>query len=229
MSLFFDARHLPQPANEYVAWVDVMGTQASMARSLKITANFIFKLHTAALQAQLGAVKLYPVMDGFYASSADKMNISDFLRNVFSSVADEFNSQKDNQHRFIIRGGMAFGPTVHGSSIPQQASKTMSQNGAYCDALLLGMPMVQAHLSESNAPPFGIFIHESARAFAPVGQEPFHHAWWRWDCSVNQKIWNDLKINIDDYFSWCMARSMNIGYDEARIQQHKKMASQLMS
>jgi hypothetical protein len=45
MVLLFNADHLPETASEYVAWVDVMGTQVSMSRSIKTTANFIFKLH----------------------------------------------------------------------------------------------------------------------------------------------------------------------------------------
>jgi hypothetical protein len=49
---FFDSSGLPQiPPTEYVVWVDVMGTQSRMSRSLKQTANFIFKLHVAAISA----------------------------------------------------------------------------------------------------------------------------------------------------------------------------------
>lgn len=115
MPLTFHAGYLPQALPEYIAWVDVMGTQASMSRSLAISANFIFKLHTAALQAPNQNVTLYPVMDGFYASSSDKGEILDFLRSVFQEVAAEFNGEPVEHHRFIIKGALAFGPVIHGS------------------------------------------------------------------------------------------------------------------
>ena len=38
-SLFFNAAHLPLPTEQYVAWVDVMGTQASMSTSLRTAAS----------------------------------------------------------------------------------------------------------------------------------------------------------------------------------------------
>ena len=41
---FFDARELPEPRDEYVAWVDVMGIRSQMAYSIAVAANCIFKL-----------------------------------------------------------------------------------------------------------------------------------------------------------------------------------------
>jgi len=58
MPLGFNAGHLPEMASEYVAWVDVMGTQVSMSRSINATANFIFKLHIAALRAQVAGMPI---------------------------------------------------------------------------------------------------------------------------------------------------------------------------
>src|SRR5271168_2943713 len=105
MPLGFHAGHLPEMASEYVAWVDVMGTQVSMSRSISATANFIFKLHIAALRAQVAGMRIYPVMDGFYASAPDKNQMLAFLRSVFRSVAEEFNAAADApHHRFIVRG-----------------------------------------------------------------------------------------------------------------------------
>ena len=103
MPLWFNADHLPNPSLEYVAWVDVMGTQISMSRSLAISANFIFKLHTAALQASNQNITLYPIMDGFYASSSSKSDILRFLQSVFEQVAEEFNREEAQLHRFIVR------------------------------------------------------------------------------------------------------------------------------
>ena len=69
-----------------------------MSRSISATANFIFKLHIAALRAQVAGMRIYPVMDGFYASASDKNRMLTFLRNVFRSVAEEFNTTAESHH-----------------------------------------------------------------------------------------------------------------------------------
>jgi hypothetical protein len=229
MPLFFDAGPLPQATPEYVAWVDVMGTQASMSRSLKITANFIFKLHIAALQAPRVNVRIYPVMDGFYAAAANKADMLNFLRGVLSALANEFNTQQENRFRFIARGGLAFGPAIHGTAVPPGASQVLAANADYRDSILLGIPMVQAHLAESGAPPYGVFVHESARTFAPAGQEPLHEIWWRWDEFGDDGVkaeWATLHANLNAYFDWCAARALRIDYLSTRISAHREMVAQ---
>jgi hypothetical protein len=229
MPLVFNANHLPAPTPEYVAWVDIMGTQASMSRSLSVTANFIFKLHTAALQAPHAQVRVYPVMDGFYAAAIDQLSMLSFLRSVFVAAAEEFNGTANNAHRFVIRGGLAYGPVIHGNAIPAAASQVLGGHAGYRDLILLGMPIVQAHLCEANAPPFGVFIHESARAFAPVGAQPFHHTWWQWVNAGNQAIWNGLMGNLNGYFDWCAQRAFRIGYPGDRITAHRELARQFFA
>jgi hypothetical protein len=107
MTLFFDARELGEPSSEYVAWIDVMGIQGALRRSIKIAANFVYKLHDAALQARTGRLRLYPIMDGFYASSPDSETMGAFLRQVFRSSAQEFVSQEKELFRFLIKGALA--------------------------------------------------------------------------------------------------------------------------
>ena len=226
MPLYFNAAHLPDPSSEYVAWVDVMGTQASMSTSLKVTANFVFKLHVAALQAPHPGVRIYPVMDGFYASSSTKNDILEFLRSVFSEVAATFNAEAEHRFRFVIRGALAFGHVVHGSTLPANTSNTLAANAAYRDQILLGMPMVQAHLAEAGAPPFGINVHESARAFAPAGTDPLHDRWWSWDNGATHAIWTALPTTLNAYYAWCEARALRIDYPRERIAVHRTMATQ---
>ena len=229
MPLWFNAAHLPEPSLEYVAWVDVMGTQISMSRSLAISANFIFKLYTAALQTPNQNITLYPIMDGFYASSSNKSDILRFLQSVFEQVAEEFNREEAQLHRFIVRGSLAFGSVIHGSNIPEPASNVMHDNVPYRNSLLLGLPMVQAHTTEKLAPPFGIYVHESARNFAPHGDTPLHFLWWKWANFGNPnsiQIWNTLRLSLEEYFTWCRERSGAIGYDSTRIEVHSTMANQ---
>jgi hypothetical protein len=183
-----------------------------MSRSLSATANFVFKLHAAALQAPHANMTLYPVMDGVYAASAIQADMFGFLRSVFQEVAQEFNNQPNNMFRFVTRGALAFGPVVHGKTLPQAASNTLAANPVYRDQILLGIPMVQAHLSEASAPPFGIAIHESARAFAAAGSEPLHTLWWKSANNANQTVWDALGQHLPGYFQWYADRSVPLGY-----------------
>lgn len=225
MPLAFNADQLPQMASEYVAWVDVMGTQVAMSKSIKITANFIFKLHIAALRATKKGITLYPVMDGFYAASASRNQMLAFLRDVYASVAEEFNSTGEHFHRFVIRGGLAFGPVIHGTGVGQCAQE-LKTNTAYSNSVLLGLPMVQAHLSEREAPPFGVFVHESARTFAPSGSEPLHWIWWVWKDVQSATIWEALRTQLVAYLTWSEERSHAIGYSADRVKVHKEMVKQ---
>lgn len=226
MTLFFNAGHLPQPTNEYVCWVDVMGTQASMSSAIKVAANFIFKLHISALEAPRAAVRIYPVMDGFYAAALQRNDILEFLRSVFGAVAGTFIAEQENRFRFVIRGALAYGPVVHGHSLPANTSTTLANNVDYRAQVLLGMPMVQAHLGEVSAPPFGIQVHESARAFAPAGALPLNDRWWSWDGAQTHATWAALPQALDDYYSWCHARAAKIDYALDRIAAHRQMAQQ---
>jgi hypothetical protein len=202
-----------------------MGTQVSMSRSINATANFIFKLHIAALRAQVAGVRIYPVMDGFYASASDKNRMLTFLRNVFGSVAEEFNTTTEPHHRFMIRGGLAFGPVIHGHDVGQCAPE-LQNNPSYRDSVPLGMPMVQAYLSERDAPPFGVFVHESARVFAPDGTDPLHWIWWKWKRDEEADTWNTLKDQLIAHFEWCNARAQAILYSQDRIEGRMKMVDQ---
>lgn len=220
----FNASLLPAAINEYVAWVDVMGIQSAMGRSLSISANFIFKLHIAALSAPRENVQIYPVMDGFYASSPCKEAILTFLRSVMSSVGQTFLETTEPLHRFIVRGALAFGPVVHGSQVPEAVDPGLAGHDQYKSSILLGMPIVQANKAESIAPPFGIYIHESARAFAPNGQQPFHHVWWKWVIPDVGPVWNNLLQQLNAHYEWCLKRPNRLLYEASRISVHQQLA-----
>lgn len=225
---FFDARKLPNPENSYVAWVDVMGVRATMSRSLPITANFVFKLHAAVLDAPQTDIHLYPVMDGVYVVAERQGPLRDFLKAVFSRVADSFVSTSDNHHRFIIKAAIAFGPVIHGDALPRETNYLLDENRAYRDSVLLGMPMIQAIEGEKRAPPYGVFIHESARAFAPIGDLPFHHLWWHWTIPDWRDLGKELNDELIHYFEWASSHALAIEYDKGRIEAHREMARQYL-
>lgn len=222
MALYFDQGALPDPRIEYVAWVDVMGIQATMSRSLSVGSNFMCKLHAAALEHLVEGTTIYPVMDGFYVTSSTKGVIEHFLRSILHTLADEFINTQENRHKFVIKGALAYGPVVHGREIPQQASRSIASNPEYAKTLLLGMPMVQANGSEPLAPAFGIYVHESARSFSPTNEQPFRARWWHWESPTNPKL-RDLKKSLTDYYIWCSKRAGSLEYKPERINAHKLM------
>lgn len=204
MPIYFNSQLLPPfPNPEYAAWIDVMGIQSAMSRSLHISGNFVFKLHVAALQAPRANVRLYPVMDGMYICSSAQADMLDFLRSVLEQVADTFITESEPLHRFSVRGALAYGPVIHGNQIPSSASNAFQNNVTHKDGIILGLPVVQAHENEKLAPPFGIFIHESARAFAPAGTAPMKHVWWKWVNPTSQHLWQTTAQSIATHYDWC--------------------------
>jgi len=205
-----------------------MGIRSIMSRSLAIAANFVFKLHVAALEAWSPSLRMYPVMDGVYVVSERQGPICDFLETVFSSLAHAFVSEPKMQHRFVAKSAVAYGPVVHGADVPREASRSLHgpKNPQYKDAILLGIPMVQAVQGESKAPPYGVYIHESARAFAPEDDEPFRYLWWHWFKPERGDLAKELRDQLDAYFKWCKKRSGMLEYDREHIQLHRRMAKE---
>ena len=222
---YFDSAHLPNPPPAYVAWLDVMGVGATMGRSLDITANFVMKLHAALLEALTQDHELYPLMDGAYIATATRAAMTSYLDVVLTRMADLFVSTPENHHRFLVKGALAFGPTVRGSTIPDAASQTLADNPEYRARLLLGQPMVQAYHSENLAPPFGIYVHESARTFSAAGERPFTQVWWNWGMQAPPPgLKTELMVCLGQYFDWCKERSTRIQYPSHRIDEHRRMA-----
>jgi hypothetical protein len=206
-----------------------MGIQSAMGRSLDISGNFVFKLHVAALEAPHGNIMLYPIMDGFYASSSNQIDMLNFLREVFTQTAAEFIAEQEPLHRFIIRGALAYGPIIHGTQVDANASNVFQANLAHKDAILLGLPIVQAHQNERQAPPFGLFVHESARSFAPANFSPLHHVWWKWGNPQNTNLWQQIKPALATHYQWCRYNSGSLLYEPERIEAHAQLASQYFS
>ena len=233
----FDSAGLHPLRSQYVGWIDVMGIQAAMARSTDNAANFVFKLHISALESlsalkplRRKKIKLYPIMDGIYFVASNESLLFRFMRQIFGALANEFVCTEEMEHRFLIRGALACGPVVHGSQIPDGASDTLRKYPGYRSSILLGLPVIQAFLGERSAPPFAIFVHESARAFAPEGRPLIQSTWWRWFKTPNDDTWpglaGELKNELCQYFEWCEKRSEEIGYKRERIKAHRDLVDQ---
>ncbi|MBO7616187.1 MAG: hypothetical protein J6T22_03175 [Bacteroidales bacterium] len=209
------------PFVEYVCWLDIMGTQNSMSESFEKSANFILRFHTAVLKAAISQkVRVYPVMDGVYVvvKKLDEMRAT--LDKIMTSLAEVFLAEKNN-HRFVVRGALARGPIQHGSKISSEISADISPRVGYKQHLLFGMPMIQAFTSEKLAPPFGIYIHESART---VGGLQGRYYYWRRNeaLSANVHLQSELKEGLISFFGWEKDRSFYYKLEKTKFEEYEK-------
>ena len=214
----------------YVLWVDIMGSQGKMLRNVRTAAIPLMKLHVAALAAQkktLGGIKLFPVIDGIYVVSEHFSSIAFFLSDVFRSMSAEFLVLK-NWERSVIRGAVAYGPIILGEEC--KGGSLFLQETDYANGILLGMPLVQAYTAERDAPPFGVFVHESVRAFGQVGQHSINTPLWRWwtRSNENSKIAAALLPCLQDYFGWSKSNPVASGYPAERIEFHRVLAEEYL-
>lgn len=229
---FVNDAAIPNAKNEYICWLDIMGTKEKMGNSVRTCAIFILKLHTAVLESVDKGydINVYPVMDGVYITSLVKEDMEKTLFHIFSSLGKMFYTEEDINHKFLVKASVAFGPIIHGKDINNSINDQFAGNQEYKKSLLLGLPMIQAYEGEKEAAPFGVFIHESARAFYPDGGTPFIFKWWKW-FKTGKHGWNKgdtvkLKKNIKDYFTECEKKSISLNYPIERIEMHKSTAEE---
>lgn len=202
--------------NKYVCWIDTMGTQNTMSESLAKSANFILKLHAVILEAAKlyeNTVTVYPVMDGAYITCGNKENITSVIKRVYNNLYKVFREEQDFDKRFIIRGALAYGEIIDGNLLTEHVTTDIDQD--YKNNILLGMPIIQAYRSESLSPPYGIFIHESARKFDvshKIQGKTFR--WWRADEG------KDIGKAIISYFKWCKYNRVLLDMDVSKIQNY---------
>lgn len=182
--LRFDSRKIPLAENEYVAWLDLMGAGKVMSVSVAKTANFLARLHMAVDIAVMHSpvpVRINPINDGVFITTPSKAAVMSVVREVLYLLGGYFISKAAPQDRFLIRSSIAYGPVYHGSALTAGLSKTkQARHAATLDRVQFGAPIIQAYRAEGSAPPFGCAIHESARAFAPAGEQPFRETLWLW-------------------------------------------------
>lgn len=98
---------------EWVAWVDVMGVASYMERKPNFAAGDMFKFHEAVINRRVPEVKLYPLMDGVYLSTASTDALRNFLSGLMSDVIDHDCATQSPGYWVVIRGGIAHGEVIH--------------------------------------------------------------------------------------------------------------------
>lgn len=218
--------------HRYVLWVDIMGSQGKMLRSVRTASIPLMKLHVAALTAvkknrgQL--IELFPVIDGIYVVCEKLAPMEFFISDVFRSMAAEF-LVVENWERSVVRGAIAYGPVILGKESKNGAAILAESN--YADSILLGMPLVQAYVAERIAPPFGVFVHESVRAFGPTSRRPVTAVLWRWweRNAESRKIASALLSSLEEYYDWSQIHTVSTSYPVEKIEAHRLLAREYLS
>lgn len=219
--MYFNADYLPEGEAEYVLWIDVMGIQNSMAVSLKTSANYIAKLHLALLENMADSMTIYPVMDGAYVTTTEAETMRSFINGVIPLLAKEFISEEVVGHRFMVRGGLAYGPVIHGKDIPKECNNIITDNSDYMGSLLLGLPVIRANQAEKKAPPFGIFCDETVR----IQGKAFSYIWYNWWGNEKEEMKQVLQLrgSVEEYFGYYEKRFHRYDYSVESIKRHKEM------
>jgi len=231
---YFDHPQMSAPTYEYVCWIDVMGSQSLMLRSLNIASICLMKLHVAALRASQNfpAVELYPVIDGVYVCSPSQSPLLNFVNRVNSSLAVTFILETNPIHRFEIRSGLAYGPIVKGKGALECADE-LHDNPEHTSKILLGGPLTQAYQIERQSAPFGVALHESARAFAPTGDLPMSGTYWQWwksHCRTGDNtLASELSNSLQAHYEYCLKHTVLLSYDKLDIERHKLLAEEYFS
>lgn len=220
-------------SNAYVCWMDLMGAQNQMSTSLEESAIDMFNVHVAINESEDEYdVDVYPIMDGAYIVSDDQQPLRDFLSDTIAKLAkDNVHTDSEVRYTYIIRAAVSFGPVVHGNEVPERANTDFfHEDNPYPNSLIIGAPITQAFRGETNAPPFGIFVDESARAFAPEGSRPMDRRWYEWfrHHDPYHELARELGERLSDYYDWCEENTHRIGYSKSKIKRHRKMANEYL-
>jgi hypothetical protein len=212
----------------YVFWLDLMGARNAMKISLPQAARSIMKIHAAALLAKERhpEMEINPVMDGVYGYVGDRKALETCLTEILASLANVFVHEKTASSRFMVRAGVAFGPLISGSALAEGAP-ILKQNVSYLGSTAIGMAISHAYEAESSAPPFGVYIHESARAFAPTDGKsgPYLVNLWRWFAYNDPLTWA-LRRTLLEHFGWLEKNPVSAQYDPEARRRHYALAEE---
>lgn len=230
---YFNADQMGPATWSYVCWLDVMGMRSRMAWSDAISANGIFKLYNAAIRARGKAghpskFRLYPVMDGAFLTAEEWHELADVVRETMRLYAGAFVRTTNNAFRFMIRGGVSYGPVYHGKDLKPEADWYLAEHADIRDAIVIGRPVLDAYSAERDAPPFGISIDANvARRFetdedkdASVDAKKLVYCWHL----KAGEVASELPTAIVEYYEWYKRHGKDSEYPPAERSAHLKKA-----
>ncbi len=242
--LRFNASKLEPAGNEYVAWIDLMGSGHIMSVSVAKSANFLARLHMAVDVAVTNApapVLINPINDGVFVTSSSKPAIMSVVREVMYVLATHFISTGPPQDKCLVRGAIAFGPVYHGKALASGLSKTkQALHLPTFERVQFGPPIIQAYQAESHAPPYGVAVHDSARSFSAAGNLPFRQTHWLWWPTLQElpnpsgvvslpDLAHCLAIDLKTHFEWMQRTAIFHGLPSDKVDQWAAKVRQYFS
>jgi hypothetical protein len=227
-SIKFYPRRRSSATEQYVCWIDVMGSRGAMLYSIDIASNFLMKLHIAALRiSKIFNVELYPAIDGVYACSPSQPSILCFLNQVYSMLATTFVRESVELFKFKVRSGLAYGQVVMGKQILNCTDDdVLKKYSRHTRSILLGSPLAHAYEAEMKAPPFGILLDESAK----IGQlelcEKYLKWWELYPRQDDPDLACELYFSLKNHYEWCDKNSIKIRYPQADIKKHSALVDE---
>lgn len=223
----------PHISHEYVCLIDIMGTKNCMRESFQRSVNFILRLHSCVTNvvAKVNAkpenadtIRLHSIMDGVYLTCANLGVLLQAVKTIYVKLADVFINESDHKKQFLIRGSIARGDISHGEYITDEVCHELASHPDYIGHLLMGMPMIQAYGKESEAAPFGIYIHESARSYD--GLQCRHFNWWGKKEGEVKEIISNLALELHKYFDWCSINTHSLKMEPQKITEYKSLVKE---
>jgi len=237
---YFDLRAIKDIEAKYVCWLDIMGFANFLSISSNKAAIFVGKLHEAILRSKdkTGfSGYIYPIIDGCYVTCDNKRELFSLLKSIYRMLSLQFILEKQYDHKFLVRSCVAFGEVVEGHDLISASNKFSESdfNREYISKVLFGVPLWLANSGEKLASPYGVWIDNSARQFAPFGHSPIRMAswkWWRHRTDISDvddycdQIIEDLSAGVIKYFEWCLDNFHSLNYPKDKILHHKTIAQQ---
>lgn len=129
---YFSDVPMPAPEPEFVCWLDLMGMQNAMLRSLSRTANFAMKLLVAAIPPNNPpptSVQVCPVIDGLFIHSPNRDDLLLEAKRTVARLAMACISGDSPEHTFLVRGAIAHGPLVKGATVGEDCFRPERYQG----------------------------------------------------------------------------------------------------
>lgn len=165
----------------FVAWFDMMGAKVAFTRGLPKAANFIAKMHDALARATpRSGCDVVPITDGAFLITSSALTLRRSLELAMFRLACSFMHETKNEHRFLVRCGIAFGDVIRGRALAI-GFQDQADAAPYAHQAPLGLPIGDAHSAESSAPPLGVFVHSSAASHWGLRAEG---SWRWWDTGI---------------------------------------------
>ena len=238
--LYYSSQNLGMPGNYYVGWLDVMGAGSLMQTSMQKTANCLVRLHMSVELARQDTGfggRIVTINDGVFVITDSKAELMSLFQTIMIHLAARFIETIREQDRFLVRGGIAYGPVIFGSDLEDGIGPKKARRRNFLSQIQFGPAISLAYKAESSAPPFGIHVDVSARSFSSAGARPFQQKQWLWWQSVdgNPSLKNlpsltDLRdclaLRLEEYFDWLESSLVHFDLKKEKLDAYRQACTQ---